>query len=136
VTAKNDAFSIKVKPVGDTIRPGPTFTGYLGSIAARGETGIKPTTSLTGYDPATGQQVWHAELRGPTNSGNLVTAGDVVFQGIGLGDFYALDARSGRELFSFTAKTGIRASPLTYQIEGKQYVSVVATNTVLTFALP
>jgi len=136
VTAKNDAFSIKVKPVGDTIRPGPTSTGYLGSIAARGETGIKPTTSLTGYDPATGQQVWYSELRGPTNSGNLVTAGDVIFQGIGTGDFYGLDARSGRELFRFTAKTGIRASPLTYQVDGKQYVSVVATNTVLTFGLP
>ena len=65
-----------------------------------------------------------------------MTAGDVVFQGIGSGDFYAGDARSGRELFKFTAKTGIRASPMTYQVNGKQYVSVVATNTVLTFGLP
>jgi len=65
-----------------------------------------------------------------------VTSGDGVFQGIGEGDFYAFDARSGRELFKFTAKAGIVASPLTYQVNGKQYVSIVATNTVLTFGLP
>jgi glucose dehydrogenase len=92
VTGKNDAFSIKVKPVGDTLRPGPGNLGYFGTIAERGETGIKPTTTLTGYDPVTGQQVWYSELPGRSQGGNLATAGDVVCQGIGEGDFYAFDA--------------------------------------------
>ncbi|HEV8318170.1 MAG TPA: hypothetical protein VGQ10_12210, partial [Vicinamibacterales bacterium] len=62
--------------------------------------------------------------------------GDVVFQGIGNGDFYAFDAKSGRQLFKTTVKSGIRASSLTYQVDGKQYVSVVGGNIVFTFGLP
>ena len=81
-------------------------------------------------------QVWYAEVPGTTNTGNLVTAGDVVFQGIGNGDFYAFDARSGRQLFKTTVKSGIRASSLTYQVDGKQYVSVVGGNMVFAFGLP
>jgi len=73
---------------------------------------------------------------GSTNAGNLVTAGDLIFQGIGNGDFIALDARTGKQVFKHTAKSGIRASPMTFQVKGRQYVSIVATNTILTFALP
>ena len=53
-----------------------------------------------------------------------------------MGEFYAFDARSGEELFLYTHNRPIRASPLTYQVNGKQYISVVSTNNVLTFALP
>ena len=67
---------------------------------------------------------------------NLVTAGDVVFQGTDSGAFYALDALSGAELFVYEAPRSIRSSPLTYQVDGKQYVSVVATTAVLTFSVP
>jgi alcohol dehydrogenase (cytochrome c) len=136
VTGKNDAQSIKVKSVGDTIRPGPTATGYFGSIGARGETAMPITATVAAYDPVTGQQVWYAEVPGTTNTGNFVTAGDVVFQGIGSGDVYAFDARSGRQLFKSTVKSGIRASAMTFQVDNKQYVSVVGTNTVYTFGLP
>ena len=138
VTGKNDAASVKIKPVGDTIQPGPASKapGYYGSIAAQGNTGMTITSTVTGYDPVTGQQVWYAEVPGATNTGNFVTAGDVVFQGIGNGDFYAFDAKSGRQLFKTTVKSGIRASSMTYEVDGKQYVSVVGTNTVFTFGLP
>jgi glucose dehydrogenase len=51
-------------------------------------------------------------------------------------DLFALDARSGKELFRSSLKRGIRASPLTYQAGGRQYVAIVATNTVMAFALP
>jgi len=57
VTGKNDAASVKVKPVGDTIQRGPTPTGYFGSIAERGETGVPVSTTLTAYDPATQPRV-------------------------------------------------------------------------------
>ena len=142
MTGENDAYSIKVKPVGDTLQPGGD--GEEENVIERGETGVTPTPTLAAYDPATGQLAWYVELSGSTNvavpfdgvSGNLVTAGDVVFQGIATGDFYAFDARSGSELFALTAKAGIRASPLTYQVDGKQYVSVVASDTILALALP
>jgi outer membrane protein assembly factor BamB len=66
-----------------------------------------------------------------------VTAGDVVFQGIGNGDFYAFDARSGRQLFKTRVKSGvIRGSSLTYRVNGKQYVAVVGGNVVYAFGLP
>ena len=94
------------------------------------------TATVTGYDPATGQQVWYAEVPGTTSAGNLLVAGDVVFQGIGNGDFYAFDARSGRQLFKTTVKAGIRASSLTYQVDSKQYVAVVGGNFVFAFGLP
>ena len=72
----------------------------------------------------------------PTGTiGNLVTAGDLVFQGSGAGGFYAFDARSGEQLFLHETQRPVSASPLTYRVNGKQYVSVVSIDTVLTFAL-
>jgi glucose dehydrogenase len=134
-TGKNDAWSIKVKPVGDSLKPGPGNQGHFAMIAERGETGITPTQSVAAYEPATGRQVWYAELPGTNNGGSLATAGDVVFQPSGQ-DLFALDARSGKELFRSSLKRGIRASPLTYQGGGRQYVAIVATNTVVALALP
>src|SRR5262249_46383800 len=131
ITGKNDAFSIKVKPVGDTLKPGPGNQGHFALLAAVGKTGGTPRPTLTAYEPVSGAQIWHRELNGTTNAGNLVTAGDVVLQGLGNGEIDALDARSGKSLFAFTAKNGIRASPITYQVAGKQYVAIVATNSVV-----
>ena len=71
-----------------------------------------------------------------SSSGNLATAGDLVFQGTSIGDFYAFDARSGERLFLYKTPRPVRASPLTSQVNGKQYISTVSTNSVLTFALP
>ena len=66
----------------------------------------------------------------------MVTAGNLVFQGVEDGGFYALDAETGEELFQFEAPRPIRAIPITYMVDGKQYVTVVATNTVITLGLP
>jgi alcohol dehydrogenase (cytochrome c) len=135
VTGKNDAFSIKVKPVGDTVRPGVPAIGFRASIAEHSETGMTPSATVAAYDPATGRQAWYTELPRTTNSGNFVTGGDLVFQGVG-SDFYALDARSGQPLFKSTLKTPSRASAMTYQVNGRQYVTIVDVNTVVTFGLP
>jgi PQQ-dependent dehydrogenase (methanol/ethanol family) len=138
-TGKNAAISLTVKPVGDTLRQSDTAVGHFSVIAERdNNTGVKPTETVTAYDPATGELIWQAEHESRTNigsAGNLATAGDVIFQGSDTGDFYAFDARSGRRLFRHTAERGIRASPITYRVNGKQYVAVVATNAVLAFGL-
>ena len=100
---------------------------------------MTPTETVTAYDPATGDLAWQQVLPADSpisSSGNVATAGDVVFQGTAVGRFYAFDARSGDQLFLYTANRPIRASPLTYQVNGTQYISVVATNTLLTFGLP
>lgn len=73
VTGKIAAQSVSVKPVGDTIKPGPKVAGYFGSIEKQGETGMTTTVAVAGYDPASGQQAWYAQVPGTTNTGNLVT---------------------------------------------------------------
>jgi glucose dehydrogenase len=128
----------KVKPVGDTIKPGPGNKGHydnLGEQLSVPSSGGMPKQTLAAYDPATGEQVWYAEMPGTTNAGNFVTAGDVVIQPGGQ-TLYAFDARSGKQLFSFKAPATIRATPITYQVNGKQYVTVVASHTVVTLSLP
>ena len=82
-----------------------------------------------------GPVIWYAENPGTTNGGNLVTAGNVVCQGGGTGDFYAFDAQSGERLFTHSAESSIHASPLTYQVNGTQYVAIVATYTIHVFSL-
>ena len=134
-TGKNDAWSIKVKPVGDTLKPGPGNHGPLRCDRRAGQHRSDAHAGLAAYDPATGRQVWYVELPGTTNGGSLVTAGDLVFQPSGM-DLFAVDARSGKQLFRQSVKRGVRASPLTYQAGGRQYVAIVAANTVVALALP
>jgi len=133
---KNDAWSIKVKPVGDTLKSGPGNMGHFGVIAERGETGVTATTSLAAYEPGTGRQIWQKELPGQTNAGPLVTAGGVIVLPIGNGDLHVLDATSGASLFKSTVAKAMRSSALTYQAAGKQFIAVVAINSVLSFSLP
>ena len=141
VTGKNGAISLVVNPVGDTLEPGPDSRGHTESFSSldRISEDFPPQVTVSAYDPVTGEQSWQTVLPAQTAigaSGNMVTAGNVVFQGVEDGGFYALDAETGQELFRFDAPRPIRASPMTYQVDGKQYVTVIATTTVVTLALP
>lgn len=135
VTGRNEAHSLKPQPVGNTMAdsPGPDNIRHPDVAGPRGPTGVTPSMSVGAYNPGTGELVWQTELPGTTNSGNLVTAGDVVFQAVG--DLFALDARSGKEVFRYASKLRMGASPMTYQVKGKQYVAVVTGNAILAFAL-
>ena len=138
VTGKNAAISFTVKPVGDSLEPNQRYAGHFGNMAEQVDSGVTPTKTLTAYDPVSGELVWQQLLPTirPTGTiGNLATAGDLVFQGSGAGGFHAFDARSGERLFLHETARPVSASPLTYQVDGKQYVSVVSIDTVLTFAL-
>jgi glucose dehydrogenase len=144
ITGKNAAVSFTVKPVGDSLRRGQGGNiGHDGSIAEGpfrgGDVGVPNRETVTAYHPGTGELVWQAEFptaSGIGSAGNFVTAGNLVFQGSDTGQLYAFDARNGRQLFAHKAPRSIRASALTYKVNGKQYVTVVATNTVLTLGLP
>jgi PQQ-dependent dehydrogenase (methanol/ethanol family) len=81
---------------------------------------------LRAWDPVTQKEAWSVEHPGPWNSGVLSTAGDLVFQGNAVGLFNAYDARDGKLLWSAPAQTGIIAAPITYAVNGEQYVAVVA----------
>lgn len=79
---------------------------------------------LIAWDPVAQREVWRVERAGQANGGALATAGGLVFQGTGSGEFTALDARSGEALWSFPAQTGIIAAPISYAIDGEQYVAI------------
>ena len=141
VTGKNGAIALVVNPVGDAIEPGPGSPGHTENFESidRIMEDFPPEVTVSAYDPVTGEQAWQAILPAQTAigaSGNLVTAGDLVFQGVEDGGFYALDARTGETLFEFEAPRPIRASPITYAVDGRQYVTVVATARIVTLALP
>lgn len=82
--------------------------------------------ALVAWDPVAQREVWRAEQPGPANAGTMATAGDLVFEGNPQGAFQAFDARSGRPLWKFQAQTGVGGSPITYRIDGVQYVLVVS----------
>ena len=138
VTGKNAALSFTVKVVGDALREGQG-DGHSATIAKRDfDYGVPATETVTAYNPATGELVWQHEHPSRTNigsAGNLATAGDLVFQGSDTGEFFALDARDGRELFKTTVPRSIRASPMTYRVNGKQYVAFIASSTIHAFGL-
>jgi alcohol dehydrogenase (cytochrome c)/quinohemoprotein ethanol dehydrogenase len=81
---------------------------------------------LIAWDPVNQKEVWRVERAGQANGGALSTAGGLVFQGTGSGTFTALDATSGKELWSTGTQTGVVAAPMTYEIDGEQYVAVMA----------
>jgi quinohemoprotein ethanol dehydrogenase len=81
---------------------------------------------LLAWDPVAAKPRWTVEYGAYWNGGTLATAGNLVFQGTALGDFIAYNATTGEKLWSGYAGTGIVAPPITYAIDGKQYVSVMA----------
>ncbi|WP_372810697.1 PQQ-dependent dehydrogenase, methanol/ethanol family [Litorivivens sp.] len=84
------------------------------------------TGSLLAWDPKTQSAKWVVEYARPWNGGVLATAGNLVFQGTAEGEFRAYRADSGEQRWSFDAHTGVIAPPVTYSIDGEQYVTVLA----------
>jgi alcohol dehydrogenase (cytochrome c)/quinohemoprotein ethanol dehydrogenase len=81
---------------------------------------------LLAWDPVLQEQVWSEERPGPWNGGVLSTAGNLVFEGTAGGNFEAYRANTGDEVWSFAAQTGVMAGPVTYVVNGEQYVAVLA----------
>jgi alcohol dehydrogenase (cytochrome c) len=82
--------------------------------------------SVTAVDLTTGKKVWKARFRSPMIDGVLVTASGLVFVGEPEGRLVAMDESNGKIVWSATTASGLNASPMTYQIDGKQYVSILS----------
>jgi quinohemoprotein ethanol dehydrogenase len=81
---------------------------------------------IVAWDPALAKEAWRIDLRGPWNGGLLSTAGNLLFQGNASGNFAVYRADSGELLWSQPAQTGVVAGPMTYEVNGVQYVAVLA----------
>ncbi|HEY1708529.1 MAG TPA: PQQ-dependent dehydrogenase, methanol/ethanol family [Rhizomicrobium sp.] len=90
----------------------------------------KPPAAAVGYikawDPVTQKEAWQVAMGGAWNSGLLSTAGGLLFGGDAYGDFSAYDAKTGHKLWTIDLKTGILAPAMTYEIDGEQYVALLA----------
>lgn len=94
---------------------------------------------LRAFNIETGKVAWQIDLPGPVQSnysGVLTTAGGLVFFGESSGGFAAVDARTGKYLWHFETNHAMKASPMTYAIDGRQYVAIASGANILSFALP
>jgi alcohol dehydrogenase (cytochrome c) len=85
-----------------------------------------PKGYLRAIDPLTGKAKWQFPTAIPMNGGTLVTEGNLVFSGAQTGELYALNAQTGEKLWEFRTGSGIIAPPITYQLEGKQYIAIAS----------
>ncbi len=93
--------------------------------------------TLTALDLGAGGKLrWQVKTDEPMIGGLLATAGGLVFSGIGKGVFAAFNAGSGERLWSYQADAGVNAPPITYSVDGKQYVAVaIGGNSIFGFKL-
>jgi len=108
-------------------RPGRWNTGVTMSGPPNGQekTGVYKGW-LVAWDPVKQEAAWKIESDWPWNGGTLATGGNLVFQGDHRGNFRAYNAEDGTELWSFNAGRGVMAGPITYRVNGEQYVAVLA----------
>jgi alcohol dehydrogenase (cytochrome c)/quinohemoprotein ethanol dehydrogenase len=79
---------------------------------------------LSAWDPVTQKEVFRVQRIGPWNGGLLTTAGNLLVQGLATHDFNVYRADNGEQLFQFDAQSGIMAAPVTYSVDGEQYLAV------------
>ena len=98
--------------------------------------GEEPWGALRALDWKTGDMRWEFRVHTPPWCGVLSTAGNLVFSGTMEGDFFALDAVSGKLVWRIQTGGAIWANPISYMSEGKQYIVVSAGSSVMAFNLP
>ena len=111
----------------NAVRPGEPHSGMGWNTAMFAN--VEPPTSkpfgrLIAWDPVKQAPAWAVEHVSPWNGGTLSTAGNLVFQGTADGRFVAYQATTGEKLWETPTGTGVVAAPVTYLVDGKQYVSI------------
>jgi alcohol dehydrogenase (cytochrome c) len=114
-------------------RPGQTYY----STGTKHVPGLSAQKILLAFDAATAKPVWRYPQvgRGDSWGGTMTTAGGLVFFGDDAGEFEAVDARTGKALWHFNTGQRTHASPMTYAVDGVQYVCVAVGSDVFSFAL-
>ncbi len=107
-------------------RPGTANMGIDTIVASTSMAAGDFDGFLLAWDPVAQREVWRVPHRRPWNGGVLSTAGGLVFQGTGHATFEAFRASDGRRLFSAPTGTGVVAPPISYEVDGEQYISLLA----------
>ena len=92
-------------------------------------------SSIRAINPATAEIEWEFPIQPRSSAGITSTAGGLLFSGSADGYFFALDAATGEELWHISLGRRVHAAPMTYSVEGKQFVTIASGNVVYTFGL-
>ena len=112
-------------------QPGHAFEGG----GARNVAGLESDSVVKAIEAETGKIKWEFKLHAPPTGGLLSTAGRLVFGGGREGNFFALDAESGKPLWHFQTGAQISANPISYLVDQKQYVAIASGQALFVFAL-
>jgi len=107
---------------------------FLGSIYVPAS-GEKAWGALRALDPFTGEKKWEFKYGSPPWGGVLSTRGGVVFAGDSDGNFTAMDARTGKDQWHIQLGAAVYSSPISYSLDGRQYVVIPAGAALFAFAL-
>jgi alcohol dehydrogenase (cytochrome c) len=117
-------------PIPGADNPGGIRTGPINMYTEALATG-----GVVAIDPHTGDKKWKFAMHDVNTSGILTTVTDLLFVGGREGYFQALDARTGALLWKQNLGGDIIAGPISFQVDGKQYVTIAAGNSLFTYAL-
>ena len=123
------AYYYKVEAV---YKPGTFFAGG----GERALVGDKAYGAVRALDVTTCKMKWEFRLQAPPWAGVLATAGGVVFSGSNEGNFFALDAATGKPLWDFQTGGAIEANPISFLIDGRQHVAIAAGQALFVFGSP
>ena len=126
-------FGVKIKNVHQELKLPAMFFGV--DIAGWVDPADGNRGFIAAIDPMTGKHVWDVPLKVPHWSGVMSTAGDLVFTGNLMGEFLAFDATNGQLLWKFQTGSGISGMPITWERDGKQYVTITSGSATLYNAL-
>jgi alcohol dehydrogenase (cytochrome c) len=98
--------------------------------------GDQAYSAIRALESTTGKIKWEFKMVGDSWTGTLATGGNLVFCADAEGNFFALNAETGKPLWDVQLGNSVRANPITYSVDGKQYVEAAAGNSVFVFSLP
>jgi alcohol dehydrogenase (cytochrome c) len=91
--------------------------------------------AIQAFDPQTGERKWEYKMIDVTDSGVLTTATDLLFAGGREGYFFALDARTGEQLWKANVGGQVASGPMSYSVGGRQYIEIAAGSVIFVYAL-
>ena len=119
--------------------PGRQYIGRGRGAAppAPGKDDPPPSAGIKAIDPETGKTMWDFKLfQSSLQNGVMATAGGVLFGASRDGYLIALDAKTGKYLWRYQTGGNMAASPMSFAVDGRQYIAVASGNSIYSFGLP